>query len=415
MRNVGSRAAVLVGATLLLTTGLVRLTGQPLPERPGGARPVQLSRPRISPLPESQWANEHQQRIARFLPTGAPGNSFKTLLNVPELVDRTMTFHNYITIDSGLSPRVRELLILRTAWLLGSDVIWRERVPFARKADLTNEELRRIAVGPAATGWDPFEANLLRVADQLFRNSFLNDAAFNAIAARYNTCNVMDVGMTVANFVSLALLYNNLGVQPDDAVASDRMPLDIPYRIDVPERETVTLTAPRVAPGPGTSANNPRTFGLCPKLAEARNGSGYVNSVSMLAKNGLERHRELLILRMGWDSQSEYEWSEHVGRVGESRKMGLPIERIPMGPDAAGWDPFEANLLRFVDEMYQDSVVSDRTWNALRQRYDDRMMIDATITAANYRMVSLALNMLGVQSNPGEEKLPPVPERRAGR
>jgi alkylhydroperoxidase family enzyme len=238
MRNVGSRAAVLVAATFLLTAGLVRLTGQAVPERPGAARPVQLSRPRISALPESQWTNEHKQRIARFLPTGAPGNSLKTLLNVPELVDRTMTFHNYITIDSGLSPRVRELLILRTAWLLGSDVIWRERVPFARKADLTNEELRRIAVGPAATGWDPFEANLLRVADQLFRNSFVNDAAFNAIAARYNTCNVMDVGMTVANFVSLALLYNNLGVQPDDAVASDRMPLDIPYRIDVPERET---------------------------------------------------------------------------------------------------------------------------------------------------------------------------------
>lgn len=53
--------------------------------------------------------------------------------------------------------------------------------------------------------------------------------------------------------------------------------------------------------------------------------------------------------------------------------------------------------------------MSDRTWNALRERYDDRLMIDATITSANYRMVSMALNIIGVQSNPGEEKLPPVP------
>jgi hypothetical protein len=30
---------------------------------------------------------------------------------------------------------------------------------------------------------------------------------------------------------------------------------------------------------------------------------------------------------------------------------------------------------------------------------------------ANYRNVSMALNMLGVQSNPGEEKLPAVPQR----
>jgi alkylhydroperoxidase family enzyme len=134
-----------------------------------------------------------------------------------------------------------------------------------------------------------------------------------------------------------------------------------------------------------------------------------VNSISMLGKTARERDRELLILRIGWNSQSEYEWSEHVGRVGGARKMGLPIERITHGPDAPGWDAFEANLLRFADEIYRDSLASDRTWNALSQRYDTRMMIDATITVANYRMVSMALNILGVQVNPGEEKLPAVP------
>jgi 4-carboxymuconolactone decarboxylase len=396
---------------ILLACASVPLGSQAVANRPGGSRPVALMKPRITPLPEAQWTDEHKQRVAKFLPAGTrPGNSFRTLLNVPELVDRTMTFHNYVTQDSSLPRRIRELLILRTAWLHGSDVIWRERVPFARTAGLTNEEIRKIAQGPAA-GWDPFEANLLQMVDQLIRNSFVNDAVFNTMAARYNTCNVMDAGMTVASTVSLSLLYNTLGVQPDDAPAGDRMPMDIAYRVDVPARETVTLKAPRAVPLPGPGANNPRTFNLCAKLAEARNGSGYVNQISMLGKTGRARDRELLILRMGWNSQSEYEWSEHVGPVGGARKMGLPIERIPMGPDAPGWDPFEANLLRFVDEMYRDSVVSDRTWNALKQRYDDRLMIDATITPANYRMVSLALNILGVQSNPGEEKLPPVPSR----
>jgi alkylhydroperoxidase family enzyme len=385
------------------------LYAQPLPERPGGSRPVQPSKPRIEPLPEAQWTDEHKQRIAQFVPAGArPGNSFRTLLNVPELVDQTMTFYRYVSQNSSLPPRIRELLMLRTAWLHGSDVIWRERVPSARQAGL-GDDLRRIAEGPAAAGWDPFEANLLRMVDQLFRNSFVNDSVFNMMATRYNPCNLMDAGMTVADIASLALLYNTLGVQPDDAPPADRMPMDIAYRVDVPARETVTLKAPRVAPMPGKGANNPRTFGLCPELSKARNGSGYVNSVSMLGKTGRDRDRELLILRMGWNSQSEYEWSEHVGRVGEARKMGLPIERIAMGPNAPGWDPFEANLLRFADEMYRDSVVSDRTWSALSQRYDRRLMIDATITPANYRMVSLALNILGVQINPGEEKLPPVP------
>jgi alkylhydroperoxidase family enzyme len=395
----------------LLASAALTLNGQTVVDLPGSARPVGLTRPRILPLPEAQWTEEHKQRIVKFLPVGArPGSSFRTLLNVPELVDRTMTFHNYIAQDSSLSPRVRELLMLRTAWLHGSDVLWRERVPFARKAGFTNDDLRKIAIGPAV-GWEAFESNLLAVADQLFRNSFVNDAAFDQMATRYNTCNLMDVGMTIADVASLALMYNTLGVQPDEAPQADRMPLDIPYRVTVPTREALTLKMPRAVPVSGGGANNPRTFALCPKLSAARNGSGYVNQISMLGRTGRARHRELLILRMGWNSQSEYEWSEHVGPVGGGRKMGLPIERIVLGPDASGWDPFEADLLRFADEMYRDSVVSDRTWNALKQQYDDRLMIDATITLANYRMVSLALNTLGVQTNPGEEKLPPVPSR----
>jgi alkylhydroperoxidase family enzyme len=395
---------------LLLVSASVRLVGQPLPDRPGGSRPVTLTKPRITPLPEAQWTDEHNQRIGRFLPAGArPSNSFRTLLNVPELVDRTMTLHNYVTQESSLPARIRALLVLRTAWLHGSDVIWRERVAFARQAGLTSDELRRIAQGPGATGWDAFEATLLRMADQLFRNSFVSDAVYTMMAARYDTCTVMDAGLTVADVASLALLYNTLGVQPDDVAPADRMPMDIPYRIDVAARETITLRAPRAVPLPGPGANNPRTFNLCPRLAAARNGSGYVNQLSMLGKTGRARHRELLILRIGWNSQSEYEWSEHVGPVGGARKMGVPIERITTGPDAPGWDPFEASLLRFADEMYRDSIVSDRTWNVLRQQYDDRLMIDATITAANYRMVSMVLNLLGVQSNPGEEKLPAAP------
>jgi alkylhydroperoxidase family enzyme len=131
----------------------------------------------------------------------------------------------------------------------------------------------------------------------------------------------------------------------------------------------------------------------------------------MLGKTGRARHRELLILRTGWNSQSEYEWSEHVGNVGQARKMGLPLDRLILGPDAPGWDPLEANLLRFADETYRDSVVSDRTWAAVHETYDDRMMLDATATVANYRMVSMALNILGVQINPGEERLPAVPAR----
>jgi alkylhydroperoxidase family enzyme len=402
--------SVVVAASVSLTW--LTLQSQALPDRPGSSRPVPPRAPRIAPVPDAMLTAAQRERIARFVAPGArPGNGIRTLLNVPELVDHTMTFHTYITRDASLPPRDRELLILRSAWLHGSDVIWREHAASARKAGLNAEDLRRVAEGPDASGWDPFEANLLRMSDQLFRNSFVNDAVFRTLAARYDTCGLMDAGMTVADTAAMALVYNAFGVQPDDAAPGDRMPTTVPYRVSVPDRDAVTLSAARLAPLPGPGANNPRTFNLCPKLNAARNGSEYVNQISMLGKTGRARDRELLILRTGWDSQSEYEWSEHVGRVGRARAIGVPVDRIPHGPDAPEWSPFEANLLRFADELYRNATVSDRLWAALKTTYDDRLMIDAVVTVANYRNVSMALNVLGVQSNPGEEKLPAVPQR----
>ena len=41
----------------------------------------------------------------------------------------------------------------------------------------------------------------------------------------------------------------------------------------------------------------------------------------------------MLILRIGWNCQSEYEWAQHVGSVG-ARDYGLDPVRIAEGPDA---------------------------------------------------------------------------------
>jgi hypothetical protein len=61
---------------MLLVSAPVPLFSQAVVDRPGGSRPVGLTKPRISPLPEAQWTDEHKQRIARFLPLGTrPGTA----------------------------------------------------------------------------------------------------------------------------------------------------------------------------------------------------------------------------------------------------------------------------------------------------------------------------------------------------
>jgi alkylhydroperoxidase family enzyme len=113
------------------------------------------------------------------------------------------------------------------------------------------------------------------------------------------------------------------------------------------------------------------------------------------------RDRELLILRTAQLCQAEYEWGQH-------RLIGLKagidedeIDRVRRGPNAAGWDPFDAALLRAVDEMHERAHISDATWETLASRYDEHQLIEVPMLVGHYHMVAFTLNSLGVQLEPG--------------
>ena len=390
----------------LFVMGPIQINAQAIPDRPGGAQPVSLNKPRIAPLSEAQWTDAHRKLVATFTSDGKADNALKTLLNAPEMVEALMPITHYLSRDSSLSPRHRELLMLRTAWLGGSQFLWSSHATLARKGTLTAAEIRRIAQGPDAQGWDAFEAMLLRMADQLYRNSSVDDATWKTLAANYDLYHLMDAVETVNHFTLLSTMYNSFGVQPDDGT-TERLPTDIPYKVVVPPRES-PLKVARIEPLPGNGIAIGRTFAHYPKLETERGRrSNYINRVSPVSP----RYREMLILRVGWDSQSEYEWAQHVGNTGRARDYGLDPVRIAQGPDATGWDSFEVMILRAADELYRDAIVSDRTWNALSARFDTKMLMSALFTASSYRSTSTALNTFGVQLEPNNERFPQLPSR----
>jgi 4-carboxymuconolactone decarboxylase len=107
------------------------------------------------------------------------------------------------------------------------------------------------------------------------------------------------------------------------------------------------------------------------------------------------RERELLILRIGWLNQAEYEWAQHFEIAKRCGITAEEIERVRQGP-SAGWDSEDAALLQAVDDLYEYSAVSDATWNALSARFSTMQMMDLVFTIGQYNLVSWALNSFGV-------------------
>jgi alkylhydroperoxidase family enzyme len=123
------------------------------------------------------------------------------------------------------------------------------------------------------------------------------------------------------------------------------------------------------------------------------------------------REREIVILRVGWLCRAEYEWGHHVA-IGKRKGLSdVEIARIAEGADARGWNDLEAALIRAVDELHTNSVVSDATWACLAARYSTEQLLDVLFTAGQYRLVSMVLNSTGVQLEEGFEGLPDEAQR----
>lgn len=118
------------------------------------------------------------------------------------------------------------------------------------------------------------------------------------------------------------------------------------------------------------------------------------------------RERELAILRTGWVWQSEYEFGQHTRMSKEAGVSDADVRRVTAGADAEGWTPFEAVLLRAVDELCADAFIGDDTWASLSERYSTQQLLDFVFLVGQYTTVCMALRTFGVQLEEGTSGFP---------
>jgi alkylhydroperoxidase family enzyme len=379
--------------------------------------------PRIPPLRETEWTADIRAVFGQAGQTGPPSNGFMILARHPALLKSVMPFVAYIGYESGLAPRHRELLVLRTAWLGRAPYLWAQHAAIARRAGFTPNELHRVAEGPAAGGWDPFESILLRTVDELHVNSFITDETWNALAERYDRPLLLDALFTVAEYTMLAGVVNSLGVEPDEGL-SDRLPSDVLPRPAAARltAQQIRLRQPRLPPlkasdltleaqavldpsRSGKLGGTAATYGYNVKLYAPRQIlSDYLRVNSLLATSAPVAH-ETLILRTALHNRSEIEWAAHQ-RFGREKGMREEqIRGILAGPEAPIWDEVEAALVRAADEMQRDFRIADPTWTTLGKRFSMQQLMDIALTIGGYRFITMGQNALGLQA----EQPPAIP------
>lgn len=108
------------------------------------------------------------------------------------------------------------------------------------------------------------------------------------------------------------------------------------------------------------------------------------------------RDSEIAILRVGWNTRSRYEWGQHVDIGMRAGVTPEEIVRITKGPDADGWEPHIAALLGACDEIDQDRMIAEPTWQTLAAHYPEKLLLELVMVINHYYMLAGVLNSTGL-------------------
>lgn len=172
---------------------------------------------RLTPLPADEWDETSRAALASLIPAeranpvGA-GNVLSTMVRHPDLTAAYLPFNAYLLMRSSLSPRVREVALLRVVHRSNCGYLWSHHIPIALRAGLTESEIDDIRSGRCA---DRTDQAVIRAVDDLTADSTISQPTWDLLGGLFTQQQCMDLTFTIGGYLLLALAVNTFGVQEE--------------------------------------------------------------------------------------------------------------------------------------------------------------------------------------------------------
>lgn len=173
---------------------------------------------RLTPLPDEDWDDDARAALKALLPPERAnardaGNVLATMVRHPDLTRAYLRFNAYLLMDSTLSPRVREVALLRIVHRCDCDYLWAHHLPIAQRAGLTAAEIE--AIRNDGLTQEPDRA-VVRAVDELDERSTISDATWAELGRHLDDRQRMDLVFTVGGYCLLAMAVNTFGIEDED-------------------------------------------------------------------------------------------------------------------------------------------------------------------------------------------------------
>ena len=176
--------------------------------------------PRIKPQGPDEWSDKAREMFAFFegpeaYDKGSSHNIMRTFAHHPKLTFAWTKFNGRMLAAPSIEPRLREIVVLRIAHRYDSRYEWAQHVDMGRELGIGPEHLEAIKAGPEHPMWSDFERTALRAADQMNTQAKIDDATWDALAAEFDTKQMLEFMFIVGAYSMLAWIFNSIGVEPE--------------------------------------------------------------------------------------------------------------------------------------------------------------------------------------------------------
>ncbi|HWE56978.1 MAG TPA: carboxymuconolactone decarboxylase family protein [Acidimicrobiales bacterium] len=188
---------------------------------------------RIEPIGVRSWPPEMRAAMAAYrtpnprhpFPAEDPDrpkglNALGVLAHHPALATAYHHLVGHALFGTTLTPRQRELLVLRVAHRRQATYEWAQHVYLAAEVGISAGEVDLVkSAAPAAAGWSAVEGALLRAADELLDDARISDPTWADLSAELDEQQIMDAVFTVGAYDVLAMALRTFEVPIDDDLA----------------------------------------------------------------------------------------------------------------------------------------------------------------------------------------------------
>lgn len=153
--------------------------------------------------------------------TGSQANrgAFRMLAHNPQLAGKVYGLLNALMQTPTLPLRLREIAVLRIAWLTGSEYQWGQHYRIAtEQAGLSDEDVLAVRRGAASPRFSRRDRAVLKAVDDSIGAHGISDDTWRACAMALNDRALVELVVAIGTWTMFSQIFRSLDVPlPDDS------------------------------------------------------------------------------------------------------------------------------------------------------------------------------------------------------